>query len=306
VGIAVLVFRGDGRRDRGRGVDLSKIRVSVSRQFAGFAGNHAASHATDNERMKQLQRIKYSYVMHARKGNGPEMHWNGKSFSSDKNVPLHFFSRAATARREGKKLLAKFPVLQDYKIYVSPITHFEKTPGPHLRGGARYRQMRGGSKAPKTNPARKFPSYTTKDLEKFVAEGRGTPEIVQEIADRKSGLSQVRVTPQIAPFGSKPKKNPSALTNAELDTAARKLEDFTGHKVGHLESGYSRSNQHTGLIIGELDLVGYRATRDGKTERYGHHFKKNSRPLLAVTSDGKQLHIVGGQYEFTEAGIEDR
>lgn len=102
------------------------------------------------------------------------------------------------------------------------------------------------------------------------------------------------------------KKNPSPRTNGELDTAAKKLEDFTGHKVGHLESGYSRSNQHTGLIIGELDLVGYRARRDGKTERYGHHFKKNSRPLLAVTSDGKQLHIVGGQYEFTEAGIEDR
>lgn len=93
---------------------------------------------------------------------------------------------------------------------------------------------------------------------------------------------------------------------AELDEAAKKLEDFSGHPVQHLESAYSRSSQNTGLIIGELDLVGYRAKRDGKTERYGHHFKKHSRPLLAVTSDGKQLHIVGGQYEFTEAGIEDR
>jgi hypothetical protein len=92
----------------------------------------------------------------------------------------------------------------------------------------------------------------------------------------------------------------------QLDEAAKKLENFSGHPVSHLESAYSRSNQSTGLIIGELDLVGYRARRDGKTERYGHHFKKNSRPLLAVTSDGKQLHIVGGQYEFTEAGIEDR
>jgi hypothetical protein len=102
------------------------------------------------------------------------------------------------------------------------------------------------------------------------------------------------------------KSNPSPRENAELDQAAKKLEDFTGHRVKNLESAYSRSAQHTGLIIGELDLVGYRAKRDGKTERYGHHFKKNSRPLLAVTSDGKQLHIVGGRYEFTEAGIEDR
>jgi hypothetical protein len=103
-----------------------------------------------------------------------------------------------------------------------------------------------------------------------------------------------------------PKSNPSPRVNAELDDAAKRLEDFSGHPVAHLESAYSRSPQKTGLIIGELDLVGYRAKRDGKTERYGHHFKKNSRPLLAVTSDGKQLHIVGGQYEFTEAGIEDR
>lgn len=102
------------------------------------------------------------------------------------------------------------------------------------------------------------------------------------------------------------KSNPAPRTNAQLDAAAKKLEDFSGHPVQHLESAYSRSPQKTGLIIGELDLVGYRARRDGKTERYGHHFKKNSRPLLAVTSDGKQLHIVGGQYEFTEAGIEDR
>jgi hypothetical protein len=94
--------------------------------------------------------------------------------------------------------------------------------------------------------------------------------------------------------------------HAELKTAAKKLENFSGHPVQHLESAYSRSPQQTGLIIGELDLIGYRATRDGKTERYGHPFRKNSRPLLAVTSDGKQLHIVGGQYEFTEAGIEDR
>jgi hypothetical protein len=102
------------------------------------------------------------------------------------------------------------------------------------------------------------------------------------------------------------KKNPSERTNKELDDATKKLEDFSGHPVGRLGTAYSRSPQKTGLIIGEVELIGYRAKRDGETARYGHHFKKASRPLLAVTSDGKQLHIVGGQYEFTEAGIEDR
>ena len=44
---------------------------------------------------------------------------------------------------------------------------------------------------------RKYPSYSTEHLENFVAAGRGTPEMVQEIADRKSGKSTVKVTPQI-------------------------------------------------------------------------------------------------------------
>ncbi len=45
--------------------------------------------------------------------------------------------------------------------------------------------------------ARKYPSYTLADLEKAVAEGRGNPVMIQEIADRKSGASKVRETPQI-------------------------------------------------------------------------------------------------------------
>ena len=44
---------------------------------------------------------------------------------------------------------------------------------------------------------RKYPSYTLADLEKFVAEGRGNAVMVQEIADRKSGKSIVKPTPQI-------------------------------------------------------------------------------------------------------------
>jgi hypothetical protein len=65
-----------------------------------------------------------------------------------------------------------------------------------------------------------------------------------------------------------------------------------------------------GLVIGELDLIGYRVKREGvdggRMVRYGHRFSKRSRPLLAVSKDGNQLLIVGGRYEFTEAGIEDR
>lgn len=59
-------------------------------------------------------------------------------------------------------------------------------------------------------------------------------------------------------------------------------------------------------MVGELDGVLYTTVRDGQTEKYVHRFRKKSRPLLATSHDGTQLGIVGGQFQFTEAGIEDR
>lgn len=50
----------------------------------------------------------------------------------------------------------------------------------------------------------------------------------------------------------------------------------------------------------------YSATRDGIAEKYLHKFRRQSRPLLAVSHDGKQLGIVGGRYLFTDAGITDQ
>lgn len=60
------------------------------------------------------------------------------------------------------------------------------------------------------------------------------------------------------------------------------------------------------LPVGELDGVLYTTVRDGQTEKYIHKFRKKSRPLLAASHDGKSLHILGGEYEFTERGIEDK
>jgi hypothetical protein len=184
------------------------------------------------------------YFLKIQRDKGPVMTWNGERFTN--NEPFHPFARGITAKAMGKKLVKKFPVLREYKIWVDSkfYSDIKADRGPSRR---KHTAMRGGTKS-----------------------------------------------------------NPAPRQNEELEKAAKKLQDFSGHPVQHLESAYSRSSQKTGLIIGELDLVGYRAKRDGKTERYGHHFRKASRPLLAVTSDGKQLHIVGGRYEFTEAGIEDR
>jgi hypothetical protein len=104
--------------------------------------------------------------------------------------------------------------------------------------------------------------------------------------------------------------NPRRKNPQRLDAAARKLEDFTGRKATHVERAPARSSEKTGLVIGEMNEVSYLAAREGidggRTAEYHHKFRKGSRPLLAVSTDGKQLHVVGGQYEFTDAGIEDR
>lgn len=57
----------------------------------------------------------------------------------------------------------------------------------------------------------------------------------------------------------------------------------------------------TVLVIGELDGIIYRT--EDSAEPYIHRFKKSDRPLLLCSSDGLQLYILKGGYEFTERGI---
>lgn len=59
------------------------------------------------------------------------------------------------------------------------------------------------------------------------------------------------------------------------------------------------------IEVGSLDSVEYTTSRGGVVEHYRHEFKEKSRPVLAVSDDGKQLMIIGGKYKFTERGIVD-
>ena len=99
------------------------------------------------------------------------------------------------------------------------------------------------------------------------------------------------------------KKNPSVREG--LEQANERLEKFSGHKATEVLRVIDR-NPKTGLVIGDLDGVLYTTVRDGEVEKYIHRFRRKSRPLLAASSDGKTLKIVGGRFEFTEAGIVDR
>ncbi len=103
-------------------------------------------------------------------------------------------------------------------------------------------------------------------------------------------------------------KNPSGFQKAtagltkEMDDAAQRFENFTGHRATHV-TRYKKSRMGPAFALGNLLAVEYRATRDGVSDRYRHDFRKSSQPLLV--SDGSQLDIVGGRIRVTNRGIED-
>lgn len=82
-------------------------------------------------------------------------------------------------------------------------------------------------------------------------------------------------------------------------------EGFTGHQA-QVEVVDSPAQPKVLLRVGYLEGVIYSAVRDGETQKYLHEFSESARPLLCVTPDGRQLFILGGGYDFTDCGIEDR
>jgi hypothetical protein len=91
----------------------------------------------------------------------------------------------------------------------------------------------------------------------------------------------------------------------KLRMAAKLFEDFTGHDANEVID-LKVNAIDVGIPFGVCDGILYTTVRDGKTEKYIHNFKKSSRPTLIANYDGKKLAIVGGNFRFTERGIEDR
>ena len=83
------------------------------------------------------------------------------------------------------------------------------------------------------------------------------------------------------------------------------VEQFTGHHAETIDV-IDIPADDTLVTVGECEAIAYTATRDGETNSYQHEFAKGSRPLLAVSHDGKRLYLLGGTYQFTSHGIEDR
>lgn len=93
---------------------------------------------------------------------------------------------------------------------------------------------------------------------------------------------------------------------SDLIARAKKLfRDFTGRAPSRGDIGALNFTQKDTIVFvpGVCESIIYTANRDGKRERYIHDFK--NRPVLAISSDGKQAYILAGGYRFTERGFVD-
>jgi hypothetical protein len=108
--------------------------------------------------------------------------------------------------------------------------------------------------------------------------------------------------------GQKPRRtNPVPPSKIVQERQAADLYTrFTGHTDIESVSVDKPVVPDVMLVVGDVDGIMYTTVRDGVTEKYVHKFKKQCRPLFCVSHDGKQLHMLGGSYDFTERGIVDR
>lgn len=99
----------------------------------------------------------------------------------------------------------------------------------------------------------------------------------------------------------------SSMKNAKkIPTRAKELfENFTGHEASESIVIEVPDAPSTLVAIGEVLGIIYATRRDNKIEKYIHKFKAKARPLLGISPDGKQAHLIGGSFEFGERGFVD-
>lgn len=100
-------------------------------------------------------------------------------------------------------------------------------------------------------------------------------------------------------------KMPKSMS-ADAKKAASLYRRFSGHEPESIGKIKVPPMPKVAVAVGEIDGVLYTTVRDGKTEKYIHKFHSKDKPLFAVSPDGKQLFLIGGNYRFTERGIVDK
>jgi hypothetical protein len=100
--------------------------------------------------------------------------------------------------------------------------------------------------------------------------------------------------------------NPAPVPQSEIAEAVRRFTGFRGDRPGRAVTVSVPALPRVLLTVGECLGIMYRTRRDGKVENYLHRFsRRRARPTLAASSDGRLLVLLGGEYRFTDRGIED-
>lgn len=100
-------------------------------------------------------------------------------------------------------------------------------------------------------------------------------------------------------------KKLTARQSKQVAQAVSLYEQFTGHE-GEVITAIDKPKYPDAVaVIGLVDGIMYSTVRDGIAEKYIHEFSGKSRPLFAVSPDGKCLLLIGGSYNFTDRGIVD-
>lgn len=93
-----------------------------------------------------------------------------------------------------------------------------------------------------------------------------------------------------------------AKRSSGIERAAKLFKAFNGREPDFVDTVHLKDYKEV-MLIGPVLAVEYLAD-DG--HGYRHKFKHKSRPVLAVSPDGKQLFLLEGHYEFTDRGIVDK
>jgi hypothetical protein len=198
--------------------------------------------------------------------SGPRLYFTRKRFSNI-GAPARF-PTLASAQKVARWLLSQFDILKKYRINVTGLDEASRAVGIW-----------------RMNPIGVFTLLTNASNAKSVLDATRSK--------RRKG------NPDPYPF-----HRARGASDPQLKRAAHLLKDFSGHSPSEILR-LQHDPISKGLVIGTLDAVPYTTVRDGKTEHYIHEFKKTARPLLIASSDGRRLGIVGGRFQFTEAGIVD-
>lgn len=94
-------------------------------------------------------------------------------------------------------------------------------------------------------------------------------------------------------------------TARDLASLIERWFNFTGMEPRTLEVVPAPKQYSSFYKLGTLLAVEYEAVKDGRKLSFRHAFKKSARPALAVSPDGLQIGILGGEFRVTDHGIVD-